>query len=166
VYRSRRTRQPLTTRANDTSVCRAQSEWLRAAPAASARWSQDRSRRQTMHTRVHVGFVFSQPCGDKGNSKAHSLVDAAITAVSDKHVDLREHPFERQIAGQARISRSCLGTCPLLTQERKTYALRAFLCLTRCSLSRSSQGTAALGSNSDDFLRLKALLLSIFSAKF
>jgi len=55
-------------------------------------------------TRVHVGFVFGQPRRDKGNSKAHRPVDAAITTVSDKYVDLRQHPFERQIAGEARVA--------------------------------------------------------------
>src|SRR5712664_4522354 len=48
-------------------------------------------------TRVHVSFVFGQPCGDKGNTKAHRLVDTAVAAIGDKHVDLGQYPFERQI---------------------------------------------------------------------
>src|ERR1700682_3909023 len=55
--------------------------------------------------RIDVGLVFGQPRGDKGNSKAHGLVDAAITTVGDEHVDLRQYPFERQILGKARIAR-------------------------------------------------------------
>src|ERR1700736_6526409 len=57
-------------------------------------------------TRVDVGFVFRQPRGDKGNSKAHRLVDAAIAAVGDEHVDLGQYPFERQILGKACIVRN------------------------------------------------------------
>src|ERR1700726_1407277 len=57
-------------------------------------------------TPIDVGLVFGQPRGDKGNSKAHGLVDAAITAVGDEHVDLGQDPFERQILGKARIVRN------------------------------------------------------------
>src|ERR1700737_993913 len=57
-------------------------------------------------TRIDVGLVFGQPRGGKGNSKAHRLVAAAITAVGDEHVDLRQYPFERQILGKACIVRN------------------------------------------------------------
>src|SRR3982074_582247 len=57
-------------------------------------------------TRIDVGLFFGQPRGDKGNSKAHGLVDATITAVGDEHVDLGQDPFERQILGEPRIARN------------------------------------------------------------
>src|ERR1700694_4150826 len=56
-------------------------------------------------TRIDVGLVFGQPRGDKGNSEAHGLVDAAITAVGDEHVDLGQDPFEGKILEKARIAR-------------------------------------------------------------
>src|ERR1700730_3577912 len=56
------------------------------------------------NTRVDVGLVFSQPRGDKRNSKAQRLVDTAITAVGDEHVDRWQYPFERQISGKARVA--------------------------------------------------------------
>src|SRR4030088_3251097 len=60
-------------------------------------------------TRVDVRFVFRQPRREQGNSNDHRLVDAAITAVGDEHVDLGQHPFERQILGKARIARNWSG---------------------------------------------------------
>jgi MOSC domain-containing protein YiiM len=43
------------------------------------------------------------------DSKAHGLVDTAIAAVGDEHVDLGQHPFERQVLGKARIARNWAG---------------------------------------------------------
>src|ERR1700730_18133379 len=59
--------------------------------------------------RIDVALVFGQPRGDKGDSKAHGLVDTAITAVGDEHVDLGQHPFERQILGEARVAWNWAG---------------------------------------------------------
>ena len=55
---------------------------------------------------VHVGLVFSQPCGDKRDAKAHGLIDAAIAAIGNEYVDLGQYPFERQILGEARVGRN------------------------------------------------------------
>jgi hypothetical protein len=53
--------------------------------------------------RVHVRFVFGQPGSDERNAKAQGLIDAAVTPVGHKHIDVGEQPFERQVGCEACI---------------------------------------------------------------